>query len=37
MALSSDTPATGWAEADDVFVSVKAAVARRSHTGADIG
>lgn len=34
-ALSSDAPATAWA--DDVFVSVQAAVRRRSHTGADIG
>jgi predicted amidohydrolase YtcJ len=36
-ALSSDSPTTAWAEADDVFVSVQAAVCRRSHTGADIG
>jgi predicted amidohydrolase YtcJ len=36
-ALASDMPATAWAEADDVFVSVAAAVRRRSHTGADIG
>lgn len=36
-ALASDTPATAWADADDVFVSVKAAVLRRSHTGADLG
>lgn len=36
-ALSSDSPATAWAEADHVFTSVKAAVLRRSHTGADIG
>lgn len=36
-ALSSDMPATAWADADDVFVSVQAAVRRRAHTGADIG
>lgn len=36
-ALSSDTPATAWADADNIFVSTKAAVVRRSHTGADIG
>ncbi|MFL6098094.1 MAG: amidohydrolase [Blastococcus sp.] len=33
-ALSSDTPATAWSDADDVFVSVKAAVLREAHTGA---
>jgi predicted amidohydrolase YtcJ len=33
-ALSSDNPATSWSEADDVFVSVKAAVLREAHTGA---
>ncbi|HET7397841.1 MAG TPA: amidohydrolase family protein [Intrasporangium sp.] len=36
LALSSDTPATAWADADNVFVSLKAAVLRRAHTGADI-
>ena len=36
-ALSSDSPATAWEAANDVFVSVQAAVERRSHTGADIG
>lgn len=36
-ALASDTPATAWADADDVFTSLQAAVVRRSHTGADIG
>ena len=36
-ALSSDTPATAWADADNVFVSVKAAVLRRAYNGADIG
>ena len=33
-ALSSDTPATSWSDADDVFVSVRAAVLREAHTGA---
>lgn len=37
LALSSDCPATAWSEADDVFVSIEAAVRRRSYTGADIG
>jgi predicted amidohydrolase YtcJ len=36
-ALSSDTPATAWADADNVFVSIKAAVQRRAYNGADIG
>lgn len=36
-ALSSDTPATAWADADNVFVSIKAAVRRRAYNGADIG
>ncbi len=36
-ALSSDMPATAWAEADNVFVSIDAAVRRLAHTGADIG
>jgi predicted amidohydrolase YtcJ len=34
-ALSSDMPATSWSEADDVFVSVKAAVLREAHNGAE--
>jgi predicted amidohydrolase YtcJ len=34
-ALSSDTPATSWSDADDVFLSVRAAVLREAHTGAD--
>jgi len=34
-ALSSDTPATSWSDADDVFVSVRAAVLREAHDGAD--
>jgi len=36
-ALSSDNPATAWVGADNVFVSIKAAVLRRAHNGADIG
>ena len=36
-ALSSDTPATAWADADNVFVSIKAAVVRQAYNGADIG
>jgi hypothetical protein len=36
-ALSSDSPATAWADADDVFISIKAAVLRRAYNGADIG
>jgi len=34
-ALSSDTPATAWSDADDVFLSVRAAVLREAHDGAD--
>ena len=34
-ALSSDAPATSWSDADDVFVSIRAAVLREAHTGAD--
>lgn len=37
LALSSDCPATAWSDADDVFVSVQAAVTRRAHTGAVVG
>ncbi|HEY1618201.1 MAG TPA: amidohydrolase [Streptosporangiaceae bacterium] len=37
VALSSDCPATAWSDADNVFVSVKAAVLRRAYNGADIG
>jgi len=37
VALSSDSPATAWADADNVFVSIKAAVLRRAYNGADIG
>ena len=33
-ALSSDSPATAWADADNVFVSIKAAVLRRAYNGA---
>ena len=36
-ALSSDSPATAWADADNVFVSIKAAVLRLAYNGADIG
>lgn len=36
-ALSSDAPATAHAEADNVFVSVQAAVTRRAWNGADFG
>lgn len=37
VALSSDSPATAWTDADNVFVSIKAAVLRRAYNGADIG
>jgi len=37
LALSSDAPATTWADPDDVFVSLQAAVTRRSHRGHTIG
>jgi predicted amidohydrolase YtcJ len=37
LALSSDRPATAWDDADDVFVSVEAAVLRVAHDGTDIG
>lgn len=37
LALSSDCPATAWSEADDVFVSIEAAVRRRAFTGAAFG
>lgn len=36
-ALASDRPATAWADADDVFTSVKAAVTRRAYDGTDMG
>jgi predicted amidohydrolase YtcJ len=36
-ALSSDSPTTAWADSDNVFVSIKAAVLREAHNGADIG
>ncbi|GAA2428120.1 amidohydrolase [Streptomyces macrosporus] len=36
LALSSDAPATTWADPDDVFTSVQAAVTRRAYNGADI-
>ena len=37
IALSSDRPATAWDDADDVFVSLEAAVRRLAHDGTDIG
>ena len=36
LALSSDCPATTWADPDNVFTSIKAAVTRRAYNGADI-
>jgi predicted amidohydrolase YtcJ len=36
VALSSDAPATTWADPDNVFVSLKAAVDRKAYNGADI-
>jgi predicted amidohydrolase YtcJ len=36
-ALSSDRPATTWADADNVFTSIKAAVVRKAYNGANIG
>jgi len=36
-ALASDSPATAWADADNVFVSIKAAVLRRAYNGGDMG
>ena len=36
MALSSDAPATTWADPDNVFVSIQAAVQRRAYNGAPI-
>lgn len=37
VALASDSPATAWADADNVFTSIRAAVERRSHDGSDFG
>ncbi|MBN9141042.1 MAG: amidohydrolase [Micrococcales bacterium] len=37
LALSSDRPATAWSDADDVFLSVQAAVDRRAADGTDVG
>ncbi|HYP25958.1 MAG TPA: amidohydrolase [Blastocatellia bacterium] len=34
--LSSDAPATTWADPDNVFVSIKAAVTRKAYNGSDI-
>ena len=36
VALSSDAPATTWADPDNVFVSIKAATGRKAYSGADI-
>jgi predicted amidohydrolase YtcJ len=36
LGLSSDAPATTWADPDNVFVSIKAAVTRKAYNGADI-
>jgi predicted amidohydrolase YtcJ len=37
LAMSSDAPATTWADPDDVFVSLKAAVTRKAYNSANIG
>ncbi|GAA5036328.1 amidohydrolase [Microbacterium fluvii] len=37
LALSSDRPATAWSGADDVMLSVEAAVRRRTYNGVDFG
>ncbi|KJL30670.1 amidohydrolase [Microbacterium oxydans] len=37
LALSSDRPATAWSGADDVMLSVEAAVRRRTYNGIDFG
>jgi predicted amidohydrolase YtcJ len=37
IALSSDYPTTAWSDADNAFVSIKAAVLRQAYNGADIG
>jgi len=37
VALASDCGATAWSDADNVFISVKAAVLRQAYNGADIG
>ena len=36
LALSSDSPATTWADPDNVFLSIQAAVTRKAYNGADI-
>jgi len=36
LALASDCPATTWADPDDPFMSIQAAVTRRAYNGADI-
>lgn len=37
LALSSDRPATAWSGADDVMLSIEAAVRRRTYNGVDFG
>lgn len=37
LALSSDRPATAWSGADDVMLSIEAAVRRRTYDGVDFG
>ncbi|WEG08688.1 amidohydrolase family protein [Microbacterium horticulturae] len=37
LALSSDRPATAWSGADDVMLSIEAAVRRHAYNGADFG
>lgn len=37
LALSSDRPATAWSGADDVMLSIEAAVRRRTYNGIDFG
>lgn len=36
-ALASDCPATAWADSDNVFTSIQAAVTRRAYNGVDMG
>ncbi|GMA40574.1 hypothetical protein GCM10025883_26190 [Mobilicoccus caccae] len=36
VAIASDSPATAWADCDNPFISVMAAVCRRAYNGADI-
>jgi predicted amidohydrolase YtcJ len=37
LALSSDRPATAWSGADDVMLSIEAAVRRRTYNGVEFG